>query len=83
VQRKLSTVTPSGITGELQLPDSLFPHQAALTRWALKRGRSAIFADTGLGKMRMELVWADIVRKPHRPPRDDPYAAGRRLATRR
>lgn len=63
VKRKLQLVQPSGITGEINLPDSLFPHQEALTKWALKRGRAAIFADTGLGKMRMELVWADQVSK--------------------
>lgn len=63
VSRKLSTVTASGLVGELVLPGELFPHQQALTKWALRRGRAAIFADTGLGKMRMELVWADAVRK--------------------
>jgi hypothetical protein len=63
VARKLSLVTPTGISGPVELPDSLFPHQKALTAWALKRGRAAIFADTGLGKMRMELVWADAVSK--------------------
>jgi hypothetical protein len=36
-------------------PESLFPFQADLVRWALRRGRAAIFADTGLGKTRMEL----------------------------
>ena len=39
----------------------MFPHQTALTKWALKRGRAAIFADTGLGKSRMEVAWADAV----------------------
>lgn len=68
VARKLLLVQPSGIASKLDLPDSLFPHQDALTRWALKRGRAAIFADTGLGKMRMELVWADAVRKHTRRP---------------
>jgi len=63
ISRKLSTVPATGIVGAFDLPDSLFPHQSALTKWAAKRGRAAIFADTGLGKMRMELVWADIVRK--------------------
>lgn len=63
VTRKLSTVCPTGITGLVELPPSLFPHQDRLTRWALKRGRAAIFADTGLGKSRMELAWADVVRK--------------------
>jgi superfamily II DNA or RNA helicase len=63
VSRKLSTVCPTGIAGRVDLPASLFPHQEALTRWALKRGRAAIFADTGLGKTRMELAWADVVNR--------------------
>lgn len=68
VASKLSLVQPSGITGPVSLPGSLFPHQDALVRWALKRGRAAIFADTGLGKMRMELVWADAVTKHTKRP---------------
>lgn len=63
VDKKLSRVPPTGIAGGFSLPASLFPHQSALTSWALRRGRCAIFADTGLGKMRMELCWADAVRK--------------------
>jgi len=63
VARKLSIVSPSGLQGLVQMPDSMFPHQAALTRWALKRGRAAIFADTGLGKTRIELVWGRAVAK--------------------
>ena len=43
--------------------DALFPHQVALTRWAARKGRSAIFADTGLGKTRMQLAWADVVHR--------------------
>lgn len=68
VARKLSLVQPIGIASNVELPGSLFPHQQALTKWALKRGRAAIFADTGLGKMRMELIWADAVRKHTRRP---------------
>ena len=63
VDRKLAMVMPSGIAKPDALPASLFPHQKALTTWALKRGRAAIFADTGLGKSRMELAWADAIRK--------------------
>lgn len=63
VQRKLSYAAPSGVTGNVNLPVSLFDHQRCLTKWALRRGRSAIFADTGLGKTRMELAWADVIRK--------------------
>jgi superfamily II DNA or RNA helicase len=36
----------------------LFPHQRDLVRWALRKGRSAIFADTGLGKTAMQVEWA-------------------------
>jgi len=39
----------------------MFPHQRDLVQWAIRRGRSAIFADTGLGKTRMQLAWADAV----------------------
>ena len=63
VSRKLSHISPSGIVRPVALPTSLFDHQRALTGWALKRGRTAIFADTGLGKSRMEVAWADAVRQ--------------------
>ena len=43
------------------LPDSMFDFQAHLTKWAIEKGRAAIFADCGLGKSLMELVWADNV----------------------
>lgn len=36
----------------------LFDFQQALVRWSLRRGRAAIFADTGLGKTAMQLDWA-------------------------
>jgi hypothetical protein len=68
VSSKLSTVPPTGIADGFSLPCSLFGHQSALTAWALRRGRAAIFADTGLGKMRMELAWADAVRKHTKRP---------------
>jgi hypothetical protein len=35
-----------------------FAFQADLVRWALRRGRAAIFADTGLGKTAMQIEWA-------------------------
>lgn len=47
----------AGVT-EFTLPPSLYPFQAALTSWALRKGRAAIFADTGLGKTAMQLAWA-------------------------
>jgi DNA modification methylase len=42
----------------VNLPSGLYPFQAALTRWACRKGRAAIFADTGLGKTRCQLAWA-------------------------
>lgn len=63
VAGKLGMTVPSGIASDFSVPSSLFPHQSALTAWAIRRGRSAIFADTGLGKTRMELAWADAVHK--------------------
>jgi hypothetical protein len=47
-------------------PECLFPFQADLVRWALRRGRAAIFADTGLGKTRMELTWAQRIAQEGR-----------------
>lgn len=45
------------------LPDYFFPFQVALTEWAIRQGRAAIFADCGLGKTPMQLVWAENVRR--------------------
>jgi len=46
------------------MPDWLFDFQAALVEWSIRKGRAAIFADCGLGKTPMELVWAEnIARK--------------------
>lgn len=62
VARKLAFTSSQGIS-DFALPDSLFDFQKALTSWALRRGKAAIFADTGLGKSRMQLAWADAVHK--------------------
>lgn len=45
------------------LPGYLFDFQYSLVEWALSKGRAAIFADCGLGKTIMELVWAENVRR--------------------
>ena len=37
---------------------ALFDWQSDIVRWALMKGRSAIFADCGLGKTAMQLQWA-------------------------
>jgi len=43
-----------------QLHESLHPWQNWIVRTALERGRCAVFADTGLGKTRMQLEWARL-----------------------
>jgi superfamily II DNA or RNA helicase len=51
-----------------ELPNKLFDFQKALIEWALRRGRAGVFADTGLGKTPMQLVWAQkIIEKTNKP----------------
>lgn len=46
------------------MPEILFDFQQVLVNWAIRRGRAAIFADCGMGKTPMQLVWAEnVVRK--------------------
>lgn len=40
---------------------SMFPHQAHATEFALRKGRAALFLDTGLGKSLCALEWGRIV----------------------
>lgn len=50
------------------MPEFLFDFQRALVEWAIHKGRAAIFADCGLGKTPMQLVWAEnVVRHTNRP----------------
>jgi DNA modification methylase len=39
----------------------LFPFQRDLVRWAVRKGRAALFADTGLGKTFMQIEWARLI----------------------
>jgi hypothetical protein len=58
----------TGIQSRIDLPAFFKPHQRDITQWALRRGRAAIFAGTGLGKTLMELVWAhEVARETRRP----------------
>lgn len=45
---------------EHKINPKLFPFQRDLVRWALRKGRSAIFADTGLGKTFMQIEVARL-----------------------
>lgn len=62
LKQKAFRAVEAGFTpGELPYP--LFDYQEPIVRWALKRGKAAIFADTGLGKTIMQLAWADQVAR--------------------
>lgn len=45
------------------LNPNMFEFQKDIVRWALKKGRAAIFAECGLGKTLMQLSWADEIHK--------------------
>ena len=62
VSGKLGIVKREGLNVALR-DYGMFPHQQDLTAWALRRGSAAIFADTGLGKSRMQVAWADTVHR--------------------
>ena len=61
LERKAPTDPATGFDTIPTLPSALFPFQRDIVTWALRRGRAAIFADTGLGKTGMQLAWADAV----------------------
>lgn len=63
LRAKMIVDPPTGITAVPSLPSALFPFQRDIVAWALRRGRAAIFAGTGLGKTLMELAWADAVAR--------------------
>lgn len=64
IQNKRATMPPSGFSVDRDtLHRSLFDFQRDLVRWALRRGRAAIFAGTGLGKTRMQTEWAMNVHR--------------------
>jgi len=43
--------------------ENLFDFQRIIVRWALRKGRAALFLDTGLGKTLCQLSWADEICK--------------------
>ena len=65
LETKIPVVPSSGIdVDDAMIHPSLFPFQRDLVRWALRKGRSAIFATTGMGKTRMQLEFARLTGKP-------------------
>lgn len=61
LKQKALIAVPTGMANPPEVNPMLFDYQQAIVRWALQRGRAAIFADCGLGKTPMQLEWARIV----------------------
>lgn len=59
--KKINPVICGFDVDESQLNPNLADFQRAIVKWALKRGRAALFEDTGLGKTLQQLVWAHEV----------------------
>lgn len=67
IKRKEHTSIDSGITCNFT-PDSMFDFQKYISEYAIKKGRCAIFLDTGLGKTVIELTVAkNFVKHANKP----------------
>ena len=69
LESKLSLAKPVGFdVDDADIHPALFDFQRAVVKWALARGRGAIFGGTGLGKSLMQLEWARIVHAQTQQP---------------
>lgn len=60
---KRARVNPTGVLLDPNdVHPALFEWQREIVAWACRVGRAAIWADTGLGKTRMQLAWANTMR---------------------
>jgi hypothetical protein len=81
VARKSAAPRATGLRDEdIHLAEHLMLHQPDLVRWALRRGRAALFADTGLGKGPMAIEWARHVSERGRVLILAPLAVGPQLS---
>lgn len=63
-----SQIASMGGFAPVWMPDFLFPFQRSLVEWSIRKGRAAIFADCGLGKTPMQLVFAEnVLRHTNKP----------------
>jgi hypothetical protein len=63
IESKRMIDKPTGLANVPELNAQLKPHQHDIVTWALRRGRAAVFAGTGLGKTFMQLEWARVVHE--------------------
>lgn len=62
LKQKEIIIHDSGFEPET-LNENLFDFQKDIVSWALRKGKAAIFEDTGLGKTIQQLSWADAVAR--------------------
>lgn len=63
LKRKQIKFQSTGIENPGELNPMLFDFQKDIDRWALKKGKAAIFADCGLGKTPMQLEYGNKINK--------------------
>lgn len=61
--KAISVIAKGFDVDKSELNSKLFEFQQDIVRWALGRGKAAIFADCGDGKTAMQLEWADQIRR--------------------
>lgn len=67
IQSKRHSVIDYGITPSF-LPDSMFDYQKHVSEYAIKKGRCAVFLDTGLGKTIIQLTIAtNYIKHTNKP----------------
>jgi hypothetical protein len=70
LKTKQSKFIPTGFDIDVsELHDSLFDFQKDIVRWALNKGKAAIFAGTGLGNELKESYYMQACKNLHRADR--------------
>lgn len=69
IQRKRDLIKPHGFkVPSDRFNPAAFDWQTRIIDWSLRRGRSAVFAECGLGKTLMQLEWAHWVHRKTKQP---------------
>lgn len=63
IKGKAARSIERGFTPHRKINHGLYPFQAHVVEWAVKLGRAALFLDTGLGKTRCQVEWAQLVHE--------------------
>ena len=64
IGKKVKRFSACGFSvNDSEINQQLFPWQREVARWAIRKGRAALFEGCGLGKTPQQLVWADHVKR--------------------